>query len=201
MIQSHRQTAKRAGIVCIVSMALFFLTMPWQKDVDSFAIEMVRAVVGIFLLGSFYISLWYLLKAKGRSELWLFTLIFSVVGLMIIFLLKDHTTSTEGIASNGAEDKVKVGSTGEALLNRKVVARSDIVSSVSIADHAKRKLMVSRFLDLICFVVAPAIIVMNWLSISKKYDNSDYILWIGIGVGLIAFGLLRKYWSFQSGRK
>jgi len=201
MIQSHSRTAKYAGVVCAVSMLLLLLTIPWQKDVNSFALDIGSKILAIIILISFYVSLWSLLAAKGRSKLWLFTLIFSVVGLIIIFLLKDHTTSTESIASNGSEDEIKVGSSGEALLNRKVVAKSDIDSSVSIADHAKRKLMVTRFLDLICFVVAPAIIVMNWLSINKKYDNSDYILWIGIGVGLIAFGLLRKYWSFQSGRK
>ena len=182
-------------------MALIIFSPLLEVNEKSFVIEILRAICAITALVSFFGSAWFLLKAKGRSGLWMFTLIFSIVGIIIISLLKDYTTNTNSIRSNEAEDNAIACSTGEALMSSKVVAMSDANSNISIVNQAKWKLMLGRLLDLLCFVVAPAIVVVNWLSIRKKYDNSDYIFWIGVGVGFIAFGLLRKYWSYQGGKK
>lgn len=63
-----------------------------------------------------------------------------------------------------------------------------------------------RLMDVCCFVIGPVLVLINLLyffSARKRYDSSGLMVgaelyWIGIGVALIAIGMLRKYWEKQN---
>ena len=45
---------------------------------------------------SFLVALYFYLKAKGRSGWWMLLMIFSLIGLLVIFFLKDLKKSESG---------------------------------------------------------------------------------------------------------
>lgn len=61
--------------------------------------------------------------------------------------------------------------------------------------------------ELACFVLGPVFVVVNLLAFGQDYSNGSYsetrtnIYFVGVGVGLIAFGFLRRYWSKNSADK
>lgn len=67
--------------------------------------------------------------------------------------------------------------------------------------YAKRRTYASRALDLLCFVAGPVLISANiseYLK-AKIYDVPIYSgFYLKAGVGLLAIGFLRVYWSKKS---
>ena len=71
--------------------------------------------------------------------------------------------------------------------------------------------MRSKILDIICFVIGPVLLPFGLLDFSYRhsgdgpfrepstyavyYYGQDAILMVTLGVGLIAYGLLRRNWS------
>ncbi len=64
-----------------------------------------------------------------------------------------------------------------------------------------------RTIELACFVLGPVFVVVSLLGFGQDYNNGSYsqtrtdIYFVGVGVGLIAFGFLRRYWSKKSADK
>lgn len=62
-----------------------------------------------------------------------------------------------------------------------------------------------KLIDLICFVLGPALIISNIINFNHGYSGLTYSeearINIGIGVALVAFGLLRKYWAKKDNDK
>lgn len=57
------------------------------------------------------------------------------------------------------------------------------------------KIFFARVLDFVCFVVGPTMFVANVLDYGRKGYSGDASFFAGIGVGLVAFGILRIYWA------
>ena len=51
----------------------------------------ITAVLLICGSVAFFSAFWFYLKAKGRSRWWMCLLVFNLIGLLVIFLLKDRT--------------------------------------------------------------------------------------------------------------
>ncbi|MBU1236386.1 MAG: hypothetical protein KJ634_10290 [Gammaproteobacteria bacterium] len=59
----------------------------------------------------------------------------------------------------------------------------------------RRTKLLSRAADMLFFVVGPIVIVTNYLDHGDHFHHPDARFYVGVGVGLVALGILRKYWS------
>lgn len=94
MIQAYKKRTSVAGSVCVIAVigaAVLIATGadPKQPGFVSTVIPLLYLVAGIALI----CAAWFHIKAKGRSGWWILVfLAFNLLGLVIIALLKDHTT-------------------------------------------------------------------------------------------------------------
>jgi hypothetical protein len=59
--------------------------------------------------------------------------------------------------------------------------------------------IVSKILDVVCFVLGPVVLVTNTLEYFRGITGGgDSLFFIAIGFGLICIGLLRKYWKKEA---
>ncbi len=103
----------------------------------------------------------------------------------------------------------------EARMRKQQEAQADSMDSREALAHRSpvfEKLPTSqsrqhhRLMDVFCFVLGPVLVVVNLLyffAAKKRYDSSGLLVgaelyWIGIGVALIALGMLRRYWGKQN---
>ena len=57
------------------------------------------------------------------------------------------------------------------------------------------KAFFAKVLDFVCFVIGPSMFVANVLDHDRNGYSSDARFFVGIGVGLVALGILRIYWA------
>jgi hypothetical protein len=87
----------------------------------------------------------------------------------------------------------------EALGTKHRIAQQKIQKE-RLALYAKRKAYASRALDLLSFVVGPMLIAANiseYLG-HRRYYSTDSGFYLTVGVGFLAIGFLRIYWSKKS---
>lgn len=68
------------------------------------------------------------------------------------------------------------------------------------------KKLFGKVVEVICFVLGPTLIITNVLDFEVTYRglisyHKDTRANIGIGVALVAFGVLRRYWSKKEADK
>ena len=91
----------------------------------------------------------------------------------------------------------------DSMDSREALAHQSPVSEKSQTSQSRQR---HRLLDVICFVLGPVLVVVNLLyffASKKRYDTSGLLVgaelyWIGVGVALIALGMLRRYWGKQN---
>ncbi|MBT9457479.1 MAG: hypothetical protein IV097_12745 [Burkholderiaceae bacterium] len=59
--------------------------------------------------------------------------------------------------------------------------------------------LLARIIDVICFVGGPTILIPHVLAFTNSREaviyKTDDLFWIEVGVGMITFGVLLKYWA------
>ncbi len=90
MIASYKRKSNIAALVFLVSIvATVLVTSSTQKNL--WDVGVIGPALGITLFASYIYAVWCLIRAKGRREEWiLMAIFFSVLGLIVILLLKDH---------------------------------------------------------------------------------------------------------------
>ena len=90
MIQKYKSKATKATWVCIgLIMALVAFAF-FSEDTDSKFSIVGRACITTAFMISYFIAAWYYIKAKGRSQWWMFALALNIFGLIVIVLLRDR---------------------------------------------------------------------------------------------------------------
>ena len=63
------------------------------------------------------------------------------------------------------------------------------------------KRLFARAVDVLCFVVGPVLLVrgafvyLGYDHSERRFYAADTLNWIAVGIALIAFGLLRMFWT------
>jgi hypothetical protein len=91
MIASYKRKSNIAAVVFLVSIgATIALTSNSHQNLWDMGV--LGPALGITLLVSYFYALWCYIRAKGRREEWiLMAVFFSVLGLIVILLLKDQS--------------------------------------------------------------------------------------------------------------
>jgi hypothetical protein len=79
------------GIIGELAMGLLSARLNPAMTSPSTIILIIYVVFALMIL----VGLYYHLKAKGRSPLWLIVIVFNLIGLIILLSLKDKSTTTD----------------------------------------------------------------------------------------------------------
>jgi hypothetical protein len=88
MIVAYKKKSNSAAAVVLVA----FLGAMVCNALNDPKLELVVAMLATIAGIAFWYSLWFYVKAKGRSGWWTLVIIFSLVGILILALLKDRAT-------------------------------------------------------------------------------------------------------------
>jgi hypothetical protein len=89
MIASYKRKSNIAGAVFLAAIVAD-VALIWTGHKDLWANGAFAAVFGITWAASYFYALWCYIKAKGRSDAWILMTFLSVLGLIVLLLLKDH---------------------------------------------------------------------------------------------------------------
>ena len=94
MILAYKKKANTAALIWLISIPIgifvIFISAVIVNPQTQHSIDLGMALVGLFSGIAFVCSCWFYIKAKGRSGWWILMLVFSIVGLIVLALLKDR---------------------------------------------------------------------------------------------------------------
>ena len=93
MIVEYRNKSKLAGSVCIAMLVGMVASLPLAGPTPSQMWLVIQPLLSLSAGIAMIVALWFHLAAKNRSKAWLLLLIFNIVGVLIIFLLRDRSTT------------------------------------------------------------------------------------------------------------
>jgi len=97
MITSYSRKAGIAAIACVVGLATAIAITPnGMKVWYNTPFVLILGAVGV---ASFFLTFWWVLKAKRRSDLWMLMLLLNLIGMVVILLLRDQSKGAEESAS------------------------------------------------------------------------------------------------------
>lgn len=196
MIAKYKRGSRVGAAVCFAAFVAY-IALASLTDADSSQAmrglsQLSMGVSGVALI----LTLWFVVQAKGRSNWWMLALVLNIIGLVVILMLKDHADGEEPTELR-AGPNAKTSDSSEALMN---------TQAPNVIEKTQFKLVAARVIDLLCFVIGPVLIVVSSFSFSAprtRYDSNKEgaLMLIGVGIALVAFGLLRKYWAMKDKRK
>lgn len=181
MILEYEKKSKSAGAVFLVAytgaIVCNALVDPKLLAIESVALQLVAPILIFIGSMAFFYSCWLHIKARGRSGWWILMLLLSILGLIVLALLKDHAAD----------------------VNNEVTHTPLIVSMVDLNEPTKHRPQVRvRMLRIgivfsIVWLIVSLIISVAIGDNGRRYDTSAFIiafLIIGLLPLVVAWGIV-----------
>lgn len=94
MIPEYKKKSNTAAAVCLGVLAVA-VVLALVNDGSAFSNEsgllhVVLVFANLIFVVSFFVALWFYIRAKGQSGWWILMLVFNLIGLLVIALLRDE---------------------------------------------------------------------------------------------------------------
>jgi hypothetical protein len=89
MIASYKRKANIAGAIFMAAIIGLFV-LGWTGHKMDMGDDSVAIPFAIAFIAPYFYGMWAYLKAKGRSSAWMLLAGSTVIGMIVILLLKDH---------------------------------------------------------------------------------------------------------------